>query len=43
MLEFLLVRISLCSSSFVINLKRKRELVAMLLLSTRCLVTVNVL
>ena len=30
-------------SSFVINLKRKRELVALLLLSHRCLDTVNVL
>ena len=30
-------------SSFAIILKRKRELVALLLLSYRCLVTVNVL
>ena len=30
-------------SSFVTPLKRKRELVALLLLSYRCLVTVNVL
>ena len=30
-------------SSFAINLKRKRELVALLLLSYRCLVTVNFL
>ena len=30
-------------SSFVIILKRKRKLVALLLLSYRCLVTVNVL
>ena len=30
-------------SSFVINLTRKRELVALLLLSFRCLVTENVL
>ena len=29
-------------SSFAINLKRKRELVILLLLSYRCLVTVNV-
>ena len=30
-------------SSFAIILKRKREMVALLLLSNRCLVTVNVL
>ena len=35
---------SLCVlSSFAINMTRKRELVALLLLSFRCLVTVNVL
>ena len=30
-------------SSFAINLKRKRKLVALLLLSYRCIVTINVL
>ena len=34
--------ITLCPSSFAIILKRKRELVALLLLSYSCLITVNV-
>ena len=43
MLVFLLVFITSCLSSFAIILTRKRELVALLLLSFRCFVTVNVL
>ena len=41
MLVFVLVCISLCSFYFCIILTRKRELVALLLLSFGCLVTVN--
>ena len=35
--------ITLCHSSFAIIFKRKRKLVALLLLSYRCIVTINVL
>ena len=38
---FVLLGITLFLSSFAIILKRKRELFALLLLSHRCLVTVN--
>ena len=38
-----LVWITLCPSSFAIILTRLRELVALLLLSCECLVTVNVM
>ena len=40
---FFLVCIKLCHFSFAINLTRKRELVALLLLSFGCLVSVNVM
>ena len=40
---FVLVYVAMCPSSFAIILTRKRELVALLLLSFGCLVTVNVL
>ena len=40
---FFLVCIKLCHFSFAINLTRKRELVALLLLSSGCLVSVNVI
>ena len=43
MLVFVLVCITLFLSSFAIILTRNRELVALLLLSFGCLVTVNVL
>ena len=43
MLVFVMVCISLCPSSFAIILKKKRELVALLLLAYGCLVTVNIL
>ena len=42
MLVFVLVCVAMCPSSFAIILTRKRELVALLLLSFRCLVSVNV-
>ena len=40
MFVFVLSRTTLCHSSFAIILKRKRKLVALLLLSYRCIVTV---
>ena len=40
---FVLLCITLGLSSFAIILKRKRDLASLLLLSYRCLVTVNVL
>ena len=43
MFVFVLVYINLCPFKFCNHLKWKRELVALLLLSYRCLVTVNVL
>ena len=43
MFVFVLQCITFCHSSFAITLKRKRKLVALLLLSYICLVTVNVL
>ena len=43
MFFYVLVCITLCPSCFAIILKRKRELVALFLLSFRCLVTVYVL
>ena len=42
-LVFVLLCIALCPSSFAIILKRKRELIALLLLFFASLVTVNVL
>ena len=43
MFVFYLLCITLCHPSFAIILKRKRQLVTLLLLSYRCPVTVNVL
>ena len=43
MFVFVLLRITFCPPSFAIILTRKRKLVALLLLSYGCLVTVNVL
>ena len=40
---FVLLCITLCPFYFAIILKRKRKLVALLLLSYRCIVTINVL
>ena len=40
---FVLVYITLCPSTFAIILTRKKKLVSLLLLSTRCIVTENVL
>ena len=40
---FVLLCIECVHSSFAIILKRKRKLVALLLLSYRCIVTINVL
>ena len=40
---FALVYVAMCPSSFSVLLTRKRELVAFLLLSFRCLVSVNVI
>ena len=40
---FVMVYVAMCPSSFAIILTRKRELVALLLLSFGCLVTINVL
>ena len=42
MFVFVLFCISCVLSSFAIILKRKRKLVALLLLSYRCIVTINV-
>ena len=39
--DFVLLCITLCPSSFAIILKKKRKLVALLLLSYRCIDTVN--
>ena len=43
MFVFVLVYVDMCPSSFAITLTRKRELVALRLLSCGCLVIVNVL
>ena len=40
---FVLLCITLCRSSFAIPLKRSRKLVGLLLLSYRCIVTINTL
>ena len=42
MFVFVLLCITLCPFSFAIILKRKKKLVALLLLSCRCIVTINI-